>query len=272
MSTTNQTPQITLGKVLLLATFVLSISSAFLVPKETVEAHNGGSQVLTKLVNDQQEFEKKLTKKESCGMDIPFCQSPVVVSSSSLVSSSETKANKEEPKVEEPIKVEAPKEEIKVEQKAVVETGAKSDCLFDFNRDIQNAVNKASEEYGIDCRYLITIGLSENIYAPHKVGDNGCSFGIYQMNICVHKTTTLNPSVMDCAKDFLCSSRWTANRVKNKYMANYPNSFIFGLSQHHGQVYCPSGRGKCAVAQLTGELWYQEKITKNAIIAGLELK
>ena len=132
MSTPNKTPQITLGKVLILATFVLAISSAFLVPKETVEANNGGSQALAKLVNNQQEFEKKLTRKSSCNMDIPLCYTPKV-SSSSAVSSSEAQSVKEETKVIEPIKVEAPKEEIKIEQKAVV-----SNSIRDRNYRLNN--------------------------------------------------------------------------------------------------------------------------------------
>lgn len=129
-------------------------------------------------------------------------------------------------------------------------------CQFE-NKQILDAIIQASQEYNIDCRYLLTIGYTENISNPNAIGDNGCSFGIYQINICVHKTTNLNPSIMDCAKDYLCSSRWTAQRIRDIYCQSTTcDSWIIQLSKHNGFVGVPT--------------WYYNKIEKNGIKAGLK--
>lgn len=47
-------------------------------------------------------------------------------------------------------------------------------------------LERVGEQFGIDLRYLATVGLSENILNPDGVGDNGCSFGPFQINTCVH--------------------------------------------------------------------------------------
>jgi len=121
-------------------------------------------------------------------------------------------------------------------------------------------MKQAGDEFKINPRYLLTIVLSENATSPHQaVGDNGCSFGAYQGNACAGKgrwsENWFGLDFKSCMQDYLCSSKWTANRIVNQYCRSTNcSSWISQLSKHNGDP-APS--------------WYSQKIEKNGLRAGL---
>lgn len=123
--------------------------------------------------------------------------------------------------------------------------------------DLINAIAQVAKEEGTKPEYLATLVLSENTTSPHQaIGDGGYSYGPYQIYTKVHKSTPLNPSIIDCAKDYLCSTRWTAKRFPNYFHGHGSKGWIGALSRHN----CPSD---CAPS------WYRAKIEKNGLKMGL---
>ena len=119
--------------------------------------------------------------------------------------------------------------------------------------ELAKAMEWAANKYSFEPRYLLAIGLSENATAPDGVGDGGWSFGPFQIYTAVHTSTDLHDSIVDCAKDYYCSSEWTARRMTS-YMHNA--DWIDGLSRHN----CPSD---CAPQ------WYRDKIERNGLSVGV---
>lgn len=129
-----------------------------------------------------------------------------------------------------------------------------------IHNDLAVAMKQAGDEFKINPRYLLTIVLSENATSPHRaVGDNGCSFGAYQGNACAGRgrwnEVHFGLKFQECMNDYLCSSKWTANRIVNQYCKNIIcTSWISQLSKHNGDP---------------APAWYSAKIEKNGLRAGL---
>ncbi len=133
---------------------------------------------------------------------------------------------------------------------------------LDIDQEIIKAIQKVSEKNNLDYRYLMTICLSEGCRKPQDVGDNGCSFGIFQMNMCSGKgrwkIVYNGLKLKDCALNYECAADWTLNvhtikkycKIKNQQIESY----IDCLSKHQG--------GNPAT-------WYKEKIYRNALFLGL---
>jgi len=58
---------------------------------------------------------------------------------------------------------------------------------------------------------LMCIGFYESSYRVGICGDNGRSCGIYQIQWRIHNITEW------CANDVVCSTKWTAQRIRNGY-------------------------------------------------------
>lgn len=72
-------------------------------------------------------------------------------------------------------------------------------------------ISDVATEIGVAPQYIGAIGLTESILNPDTVGDNGCSFGAYQNNLCA------NPQVKkECVTDFTCSTQNLAKWIKMK--------------------------------------------------------
>jgi hypothetical protein len=121
---------------------------------------------------------------------------------------------------------------------------AKSAGLTDNQTATIQSVASAT---GVKPEYITTIGLTENILNPTAVGDNGCSFGAYQNNLCVHKTLT-----RECVTDFTCSTQNLADWIKMK--GCQPSNWIHCLSEWNGYYY---------------PAWYATKIQQNGKKLGL---
>lgn len=273
-----------MSKQLITAAVVLSVAASVFIPKQAIDDN----------IKPKSPFNQEIPAKQGKIQDImgeqgntEFAnkmniesQQPKVASEGSS-SSQETKI--ETPKVTDSIKVEAQEAEpVKEKAKTPVEDKPvdvpKSKLVNnDFittavdlgvSVKLAQAMQNAAAKYDINPRYLLAIGLSENAVRYWEIGDGGFSYGPYQIYLKVHKSTPLNPSIMDCAKDFDCSSEWTALRIKNEYSRAYGlDSWIFALSKHNGQVYCP--KTKCTADEMVGPVSYQEKISKNGLLAGL---
>lgn len=185
---------------------------------------------------------------------------------------------KEEPK-EEPVKVEQNQAPVsnpepvqqaaplqpaaaRAPQSSFIETAQKLLCsngTAAIPFELAQAMETAAAEFGINPRYLLAIGLSENACNPWAVGDNGCSFGAYQGNACsgrgrwneVHYGLIFK----DCMLDYLCASKWTANRI---------------VKQYCGSTNCPSWINQLAIHNGNPPHdWYYGKIERNGLAAGL---
>lgn len=73
--------------------------------------------------------------------------------------------------------------------------------------DVQ-AIQTISSKYGIDWKILAAICVKESNCNPERVGDNGQSYGAFQIHQKYH------PGTIECAKDLTCAAEWTAKRLK----------------------------------------------------------
>lgn len=74
---------------------------------------------------------------------------------------------------------------------------------------------------------LKAIGKVESQLDIHtKPGDNGCSIGIFQINVCVHKNVTMTQ-----AEDPWFAARWTLNYLVNN---GYPEYRRYAIQCHNG--------------------------------------
>jgi hypothetical protein len=69
-------------------------------------------------------------------------------------------------------------------------------------------IKPIANKYGIDWKILAAICLKESRCNADRVGDNGWSFGYYQIHQKYH------PNTIKCAKDLECATEWTAKRLK----------------------------------------------------------
>lgn len=70
------------------------------------------------------------------------------------------------------------------------------------------AIQEVASKEGIDWKILYGICKKESNCNPDRVGDNGNSYGAFQIHQKYH------PGTIECAKDLKCSAEWTAKRLK----------------------------------------------------------
>lgn len=255
-------------KQIIIALVFVSVASSFLIPKQAIDDNikpKSNQEIPTtkqgKLMDIMGETGNS---KFYNNMDIDSHKPKVAYSESNkketikITDSIKVEAQEAEPvkeKVTEVVKlVEAPKviPKSNLINNDFITTASELGVSVKLAQAMQNAADK----YSINPRYLLAVGLTENALAPNEIGDRGCSYGVYQVNTCVHKTTSLNPSIIDCAKDFDCSSEWTAYRIRHTYCQSTTcSSWIGQLSMHNGFVGVPQ--------------WYKNKISKNGLLSGL---
>lgn len=83
-------------------------------------------------------------------------------------------------------------------------------------------------EHGIPKEWMLNLIDSESDWDPSAIGDNGCSYGLAQINICAHKGVTKAQ-----AKDPAYSLNWTADRLKegNGWWWTSGNCYSFVLTK-----------------------------------------
>lgn len=123
-------------------------------------------------------------------------------------------------------------------------------------------IEKAGLEYWVHPKYILSIWLSENILWWSNHWDGWCSKWWYQMNSCARKKYNKKWQVTNwqfvkefekCSLDFSCSTRWTAERIKNYYcksnkIENLQITNPVCAARHQG--YYPKE-------------WYKQKLLKN---------
>ena len=101
---------------------------------------------------------------------------------------------------------------------------------------IVKQVEEIADEYGINRGHMVAMCILEasipdpdgNYYAcnPEANGDAGKSFGIFQLNLGVHKSIPV-----DDAKNVVYASKWTANRLLRHDYKEYPK---YAIKRHNG--------------------------------------
>lgn len=88
------------------------------------------------------------------------------------------------------------------------------------------STRRAMQEFGltVNPKYLLVIGITENMRNWWAVGDGWCSFGAYQMNECSSPVRRDGiwywMSWRECALDPWCSSKWTLDRIVHVYQCD----------------------------------------------------
>lgn len=113
------------------------------------------------------------------------------------------------------------------------------------HKDMIESIIKVARETKIHPYYFAIIGLSENIWNPWAIWDNWCSFWAYQFNSCViwrKAQIWYDKKFIDCAKDYECSTRMVAEKIRSAYKCNvdenwYIEKFYECLPIHNGTKY-----------------------------------
>lgn len=79
-------------------------------------------------------------------------------------------------------------------------------------------IKEVSNKYGINPIYLISIALQESSFGKELIGDNKCSHGIWQINLCVF------PEMKEKIGDVEAEAEWVANKlieykIKNNFVS-----------------------------------------------------
>jgi hypothetical protein len=111
-----------------------------------------------------------------------------------------------------------------------VSTGYSVDWVwFWVSNEIRDIQVKVWNEYWINPKYLTLVGMTENIYSPWKVWDNWCSYWIYQFNKCPWNRAEqvwFGKKFLDCAKDFECSTRMVAEKLRSAYKCEFNDGVV----------------------------------------------
>jgi len=84
------------------------------------------------------------------------------------------------------------------------------------------------QEYNdkIDWQYLYALAFFESSWNTQAVGDNGCSYGLYQINTCIHDVTPQE------ARDVKFSTEWAEEElISNGFLDGY---ITYALARHQG--------------------------------------
>jgi len=77
-----------------------------------------------------------------------------------------------------------------------------------FESSIEARIKEIAQREGVDGELLVKLAKCESGLNPKAVGDNGHSFGLYQINLKYHNISPI------CAMDVECSTLWTARMIK----------------------------------------------------------
>ena len=77
-----------------------------------------------------------------------------------------------------------------------------------FESSIEARIKEIAQREGVDGELLVKLAKCESGLNPKAVGDNGHSFGLYQINLKYHNISPI------CAMDVECSTLWTAKMIK----------------------------------------------------------
>lgn len=93
-------------------------------------------------------------------------------------------------------------------QKQTLESSASTHSTPVRASGVIEAIQEVASKEGIDWKILYGICKKESNCNPDRVGDNGNSYGAFQIHQKYH------PGTIECAKDLKCSAEWTAKRLK----------------------------------------------------------
>ena len=113
------------------------------------------------------------------------------------------------------------------------------------HKDLVSIVRNIGKEYKIHPYYIAMVWLAENIRNPRAVWDNGCSYWAYQFNKCPwnrDEQIRFWKKFEDCAKDYECSTRMVAEKIRSAYKCKVDNNgyiekFYECLPIHNGTNY-----------------------------------
>ena len=88
-------------------------------------------------------------------------------------------------------------------------------------------LKRIGEKYGIDWKILKTICIKESQCNPNRIGDNGQSYGAFQIHLPSHPEVT-----KEQAMDFEWSAEWTAKRIID-LKKRYPNANLRLIFKNH---------------------------------------
>lgn len=92
-----------------------------------------------------------------------------------------------------------------------------------YRPEVGLAIKQASKEWGVPEYAIFILCMNENCSNYWEaIGDNGCSFGAFQMNECAGNGSRKYQKHRDkiwkeCAFDIYCSTDWVASQIKTTY-------------------------------------------------------
>lgn len=88
-----------------------------------------------------------------------------------------------------------------------------------------DGIREASKRYWIQPQYRFVSRWSENLWNPRAVWDKWCSFGGYQINVCVRPNMIHAwKDIKTCAKDPYCSADWVGGQMIHVYGCKVDNN------------------------------------------------